>query len=400
MESRLLTLIEKKRIAIVTERIAPFYRGGAEEVMYRYAEILSKQNDVSIFTSFDYGAASKKIGNVTTNYISKKIKKSNRKGNHSLIGILSFSLAAVLRRNLIVNFDVVILDSIHYFYPKAFLNFLKRKNSKVITLFHEAWYEYRKSGAVSSILSYIMGISIRRLIRYSNTIISVSEPTTKSLISNYNVRLEKVFTIPLGIDFTDIDHRYPFKEFSKRQYDLAFVGRFAAIKRVDDIVDAVSILTDRGKKIQVALIGEGPQRNLLEQKIEKLNLGNNVHLFGFLDENKKNLILNDSKIFVLPSEREGFSLSTLEAMALGCIPIVSKPNFVEVFGVSHFIKNHVNGLYYSVGNVNELAIAISSCLDDLETSKLMSHEALETSRIFTISEMALQIYNLLEQMAF
>lgn len=397
MESHPLTSPEKKRIAIITERIAPFYRGGAEEVMYRYAEILGKKYDVSIFTSFDFGAASKKIGNVKFYYISRNIKNSNRQGNHSLKGILSFSVAVLLRRKLFVDFDVVMLDSIHYFYPKSFLKFLKRKNCKIITLFHEAWYEYRKSGAVSPFLSYFMGIFVKRLIHYSDTIISISDPTTKSLINNYNVRREKVVTIPLGIDSKDISDRYSIREISDRQYDLVFVGRFAAIKRVSDIVDAVSILAKEGRNLAVALIGEGPQRQMIERKIEYLGLSKNFSVFGFLYEDKKYSVMSDSKIFVLPSEREGFSLSTLEAVALGCIPIVSKPKFDEVFGVSHFVKNNINGLYYSVGDVYELAKVISSCLDNLDIAELLSSNAMKTSKMYTISEMGIRIYDTLEQ---
>ena len=396
-ESHLLTSLEKKRIAIVTERIAPFYRGGAEEVMYRYAEILAKQHDVSIFTSFDEGVASKKIGNVRFNYISRNIKKNNKKGNHSLTGILSFSVAVLFHRKLIVDFDIVILDSIHYFYPKSFLRFLKRKNCKVITLFHEAWYEYRKSGAVSPLLSYFMGIFIRRLICNSDTVISVSDPTTKSLISNYSVGMDKVVTIPLGIDYKDIIDRYSFREISDRHYDLVFVGRFAAIKRISDVVEAVSLLTKRGKKIEVALIGDGPQRRLLEQKIEKIGLSKSFHVFGFLNENEKYSTMANSKIFILPSEREGFSLSTLEAMALGCIPIVSKPKFDEVFGVSHFVKNGENGLYYLVGNVDELAQCISDLLENQKISELLSTNALKTAKLYTTNEMARRIYDVLEQ---
>ena len=267
----------------------------------------------------------------------------------------------------------------------------------MVTLFYEAWYEYRKSGAVSPFLSYFMGIFVKRLIHYSDTIISISDPTTKSLINNYNVRREKVVTIPLGIDSKDISDRYSIREISERKYDLVFVGRFAAIKRVSDIVDAVSILAKEGRNLVVALIGDGPQREMIERKIENFGLGKNFKVFGFLNEDEKYSIMSDSKIFVLPSEREGFSLSTLEAMALGCIPIVSKPKFDEVFGVSHFVKNNVSGLYYSVGDVNELALEISSCLDSLEISKLLSHNAIETSKIYTIREMELRIYYTLKQ---
>ena len=387
--------IEKKRIAILTERIYPFYSGGSEKVMHDYATILSQMYEVIVFTSFNQSNSKQTIDNVKFTFISKKRKNSNRIGNHSIKGILSFSIAATWHRRKIQDFDVVILDSIHYFYPLFLLKFLKRRNAKVFTIFYEAWYEYRKSGAVSPPISYFMGICIKRLISYSDIIVSISDPTTESLIRNYKVKKDKIVTIALGIDYNKIAYQYPLKKITDRRYDLVFVGRFAAIKRVGDIVDAVSILTTRGKKLEVALIGDGPQRKLVEQNIEKLGLCDSFHVFGFLNENEKYTTMANSKIFILPSEREGFSLSALEAMALGCIPIVSKPEFNEVFGVSHFIKNGENGFHYTVGNVNELAQAISNCLDNLEACILMSTNAVETSKLYTIDEMTRNIYNTL-----
>ena len=201
----------------------------------------------------------------------------------------------------------------------------------------------------------------------------------------------------MGINYNDIVDRCSIREISDRHYDLVFVGRFAAIKRVSDIVDAVLILKGQGRNLMVALIGDGPQREMIERRIKNLGLSKNFNVFGFLNEDEKYSIMSDSKIFVLPSEREGFSLSTLEAMALGCIPIVSKPKFDEVFGVSHFVKNDVNGFYYSVGNANELALVISSCLNNLENAKLFSSNAIETSKLYTISKMKLRIYDALEK---
>lgn len=390
--------LAKKRIAIFTERIYPFYHGGSEKVMYDYAKILSQTYDVTVFTSFDQGRAKQTLSNVKFDFVSREMKESNKKGNHSIKSIISFSFAAFLHRRTIQNFDVVILDSIHYFYPFLLLRFLKKWNAKLVTIFYEAWYEYRKSGAVSRPLSYFMGICIKRLISYSDTIISISNPTTESLIRNYKVKKDKIVTIALGIDYSTLANQHRLENILNRRYDIVFVGRFAAIKRVSDIVDAVSILTKRGKKIVVALIGDGPQRRLLEQKIEKLGLSKSFHVFGFVNENEKYSIIANSKIFVLPSEREGFSISTLEAMALGCIPIVSRPKFNEVFGVSHFVKNGENGIHYSVGNVNELAQAISNCLDNSETCISISYSAIKTSKLYTMDEMTRTIYYTLEKM--
>ena len=388
--------IVRKSVAIITERIYPFYVGGSEKVMYDYARILSLTNDVTVFTSFDQGKAKQELTNVKFVYPSKKIRKSNKIGNHNLIGILSFSIETFLNRQRIKNFDIVILDSIHYFYPVSLLKSIKLNNTKVITIFHEAWYDYRMSSKFSTFLSYLMGIFIIRLIAYSDILISISDPTATSLINNYKAKREKVIIIPLGIDYDRITNHYQFLDIVNRRYDLLFVGRFAAIKRVGDIIDAVSILVKEGRKLEIALIGDGPEKILLEQKIKELGISNRIHVFGFLNESEKYSIISNSKIFILPSEREGFSLSTLESMALGCIPIVSRPKFDEVFGVSHFVKDGENGMYYSVGNVYELAKVVSNCLDNPETAKLLSCKAMETSKKYTITEMEKRISEVLQ----
>lgn len=387
----------KKRIALFTERIYPFYQGGSEKVMYDYARILAKSYHITVFTSFDEGKAKQELGNVEFMYIYKKVSQSGRSGNHSIIGILSFSIAAFLHRRNIKDFDIVILDTIHYFYPLLLLRFFKRQNGRVVTIFHEAWYKYRKSGSVLLPLSYLMGLSIKRLIRYSDTIISVSDPTAKSLINNYKANKDRVVTIPLGIDYKNIADQHFFKKIFDRRYDLVFVGRFAAIKRIEDIVDAVSILANKGKNLEVGLIGDGPRKLFIQNKIKKLGLNKNFHIFGFLNENEKYATLADSKIFILPSEREGFSLSTLEAMALGCIPIVSKPKFEEIFGVSHFVANGENGMYYNTGNVEELAQCIFDLLSNVKVSESLSLNAVKTAKLYTINEMVNRINNTIDQ---
>lgn len=382
---------ERKSVAIITERIYPFYVGGSEKVMYDYARILSLTNDVTVFTSFDQGKAKQELTNVKFVYPSKKIRKSNKIGNHNLIGILSFSIETFLNRQRIKNFDIVILDSIHYFYPVSLLKSIKRNNTKVITIFYEAWYDYRMSSKFSRFLSYFMSIFIIRLIAYSDILISISDPTTTSLINNYKAQSDKVITIPLSIDYDRLANYNHLPNIVTRRYDLLFVGRFAAIKRVGDIIDAVSILDKEGRKLETALIGDGPEKILLIQKIKKHGLSDRVHVFGFLNESEKYSIMANSKVFILPSEREGFSLSTLEAMGLGCIPIVSRPKYNEVFGVSHFVKNGENGMYYSVGNAYELAKVVSNCLDNPETSQLMSLRATRTANLFTYGVMARKI---------
>jgi len=386
-----------KKIAIVTERIYPFYTGGSEKAMYDYAFSLSINYSVTVFTAMDKNSPVAEKENLKFIRVFPKVNSSNKKGNHSIMWIFLFSMNLVRHSKKINNFDLVILDSIHYFYPKIFLKYLRKNNHKVATVFYEAWYEYRKTKGFPKLISLGLGVLIERLIKYSDAIISVSDPTSNSLKKNYGVEEDKIFTVPLSIDFESISVRFPLKPLEDRHYDLVFVGRFAEIKRIDDLIFAISIIKSHKENVKGAIIGDGPLRERMREQIDRLGLNENIMLIGFTEEDKKYELLNDSRIFVLPSEREGFSLSTLEAMALGCVPIVSKPHYDEVFGVSHFVKDRFNGLYYDVGETEQLAMRIDELLEDSALLYKLSENALECSKQYSKSIMQQKIYNAVEK---
>ena len=386
-----------KKIAIVTERIYPFYTGGSEKAMYDYAFSLSINYSVTVFTAMDKNSPVAEKENLKFISVFPKVNSSNKKGNHSIMWIFLFSMNLVRHRKKINNFDLVILDSIHYFYPKIFLKYLRKNNHKVATVFYEAWYEYRKTKGFPKLISLGLGILIERLIKYSSAIVSISDPTSGSLKKNYGVEEDKIFTVPLSIDIESISSRFPLKPLEDRQYDFVFVGRFAEIKRIDDLISAISIIKSHKENVKGAIIGDGPLKERIREQIDRLGLNENIMLIGFTEEDRKYEILNDSRIFVLPSEREGFSLSTLEAMALGCVPIVSKPHYDEVFGVSHFVKDRFNGLYYDVGETEQLAMRIDELLEDSALLYKLSENALECSKQYSKSIMQQKIYNAVEK---
>ena len=85
-------------------------------------------------------------------------------------------------------------------------------------------------------------------------------------------------------------------------------------------------------------------------------------------------------------------------MALGCIPIVSKPHYDEVFGVSHFVKDKVNGLYYDVGDTDQLAKRINELLENSELLHKLSENAFECSRQYSRAVMQKRIDHTVEEL--
>jgi len=159
-------------------------------------------------------------------------------------------------------------------------------------------------------------------------------------------------------------------------YDFISVGRLVPIKRQIDFLRALAQLRSKtGWRGRAAIIGFGPLEDQLRRSIVQLGLENQVDLLTRVPDDRLRELLLQSKVYVLCSEREGFSRSTLEAVAWGVPVIVSRPSQPEVFGVSDFVRDGRNGLYYDVGNVEQLAREMTSLIQSPELRVKLTAEA-------------------------
>lgn len=103
-----------------------------------------------------------------------------------------------------------------------------------------------------------------------------------------------------------------------------FVGRFAPEKGLDTLIDSWPLVLSRYPQARLTLVGEGPLRHMLEEKVKTLRMsmgpGQSVDLPGAAITPTE--ALREADLFVLPSREEGMSIALLEAMALG-IPLVA-----------------------------------------------------------------------------
>jgi glycosyltransferase involved in cell wall biosynthesis len=103
----------------------------------------------------------------------------------------------------------------------------------------------------------------------------------------------------------------------------AFVGRLAPEKGLDSLIDAWPLVRAKYLDAQLILIGEGPMRPVLEERVGKLGMGlgpgQAVELPGVAADASETL--RGADLFILPSREEGMSIALLEAMALG-VPVV------------------------------------------------------------------------------
>jgi len=112
-----------------------------------------------------------------------------------------------------------------------------------------------------------------------------------------------------------------FKEYAdvSRDCDIVFVGRLVSDKGVADLIDALGHLGRAGFRPSLSIVGEGPERAAISQKIEKFGLGQQVTLSGAKHGYELARFIARHRVMAVPSRwAEPFGIVALEGIACGC----------------------------------------------------------------------------------
>lgn len=181
-----------------------------------------------------------------------------------------------------------------------------------------------------------------------------------------NVRVQ---AITAGID---CDRFRPMPEVQKR-FDVITVTRLTPLKRVDVTIQAVARVAERRSDVTALIVGDGPEREHLERLSVSLGLAGRLHFVGRRDDVP--MVLNESRVFVLSSDSEGFSIAMAEAMACGLPAVVS-----DVGELGELVRNGHTGRLVPRGDVSAFAKAIEELLSDSAGLARTSTSAAEAAR--------------------
>lgn len=146
----------------------------------------------------------------------------------------------------------------------------------------------------------------------------------------------------------------------KKKNSILWCGRFLDWKRVNDIVKAAKILQSKGHPFSLTLIGEGPEKQNVINKIQKLGI-KNIHVLDSVTPEQARLEMEKHQIFVLPSsKKEGWGAVINEAMNSACVVITNK----KVGSAKVLIKNNVDGIICNTSNARQLSDKIVSVFND------------------------------------
>ncbi len=182
------------------------------------------------------------------------------------------------------------------------------------------------------LLKVIYGQFVQRRILRNANLIHVLTSQESEEVRCYGVPNETK-VIPNGIT---LDHDLPSQTKAEhgptQPFELLFLGRVVPKKKPELLIEAVATLRSRGIHAKAVIAGpcEDDYLNELMQQSVSLGIGDNVLFSGFVTGTSKTQALLSADIFVLPSQQEGFSIASLEAMAHE-LPVVLSPqcNFPE-----------------------------------------------------------------------
>ena len=167
----------------------------------------------------------------------------------------------------------------------------------------------------------------------------------------------KILLQPVGADLDIFGSGA--SDLGKQPHSVISTRNLNELYRVGDLLEAVSIVRDKLPELSVTLAGDGPLRASLEHDTHGLGIESATSFTGRLDQPELAAKLAVSQVYVSTSPVEGTSISLLEAMACGCLPVVA-----DIPANRDWINHGVNGLLFPPGNANALATCLQQAFEE------------------------------------
>lgn len=154
----------------------------------------------------------------------------------------------------------------------------------------------------------------------------------------YDNQLEEYNSAYVGNLFIDTDLFKKNRNYFDRTYDIGYIGRFHQEKGLLNLLEAIPFLIKKYQNIKIILVGDGELRDYVETAVQILNTNNNIIVKNWVSTHQLPNILNDIKLILLPSYKEGLPNILLESIACET-PVLATP----VGGILGIIKDGETG---------------------------------------------------------
>lgn len=214
--------------------------------------------------------------------------------------------------------------------------------------FHPDRYRYK-----AIIINRILAAMTRQMV-------AISAATREALVRYEFLPRRRIDVIYNGIKALEVDEQAVRQlrdelGLSPDLFVMGTVARLDPVKNQSMMLEAFARVHQRHPDTRLVMVGDGPEREALEQKALALGIKNVVIFTGFSTTPGLYLALMD--LFLLSSDTEGTSMTLLEAMSLG-LPVVA----TGAGGTPEIVEHDVTGLLTPVGDCDAFAGSIENLL--------------------------------------
>ena len=171
----------------------------------------------------------------------------------------------------------------------------------------------------------------------------------------------EIVTEPMGIPRSDIDRLK--KRSASSDSDkpvIVSTRRLEPLYRVDTLIDALCKAREKLRPFRCIICGDGSERARLESMAGSCNL-DEVSFLGWKSGDEYLELIGNADVYVSCSESDSTSVSLLEAMAAGALPVVS-----DIPGNREWVKDEESALMFHVGDTDALASKLVQAITDRE----------------------------------
>jgi glycosyltransferase involved in cell wall biosynthesis len=204
----------------------------------------------------------------------------------------------------------------------------------------------------------------RTLARASDVLVAVSPEVRDELVELGVAPYDKFVVIRLGIPLeerlgdptanSDYRRLYGIPEDA---FVVGWVGRMTEVKDTGAVLEIVRATRDRGVEAVLCMVGDGPDRERLEQLAHELGIARSCYFVGYQSDVAGYYRLFDA--FVLPSVNEGTPVSAIESLASGTAVVANR-----VGGVPDVVRDGVDGFLVEPGDIDAAAARLAELAMD------------------------------------
>jgi glycosyltransferase involved in cell wall biosynthesis len=215
----------------------------------------------------------------------------------------------------------------------------------------------------------------RWLARGTTALIAVSPQVRDDLVALGVAPQEKFVVIRLGIQLqervADLNGRADTRRYlgiATDRFTVGWIGRMTAIKNTEDVLEAFKALRGRGVEATLCMVGDGPDRPVLERRAHELGIMRDTLFLGYQQDVAPLYAAFDA--LVLPSSNEGTPVSVIEALAART-PVVA----TRVGGVPDVVREGDDGFLVDPGDTDALAERLERLASDPQLRERMGAAA-------------------------